>query len=332
VPFAFTKLADIPDAHGFAGPYAGMSNGALIVAGGANFPGDPPWKGGTKAWYDAGYVLPKGETTWRKIDAALPSARGYGGSITTSSGLICIGGVDATRCHADVFRLEWIGGRLVKHDLPPLPMAMANFASAAIGSNIYVAGGNESPTATTASAKLLMLDLAKPNATWQTLEPCPAAGRILPVSAVVDGSFFLLSGASLAPNKDGTPARTYLTDAYCYTPGKGWQRIPDLPHAVVAAPSPAATTGAHRFAIFGGDDGSLVNFEPKDRHPGFSHDVLQYDTVTASWNTIGQLPLGQVTTSIVPFGDKFIVPNGEIRPAVRTPIVTVATPTSKVSR
>ena len=33
---------------GVAGPFAGVHGGALIVAGGANFPQAAPWKGGAK--------------------------------------------------------------------------------------------------------------------------------------------------------------------------------------------------------------------------------------------------------------------------------------------
>src|SRR5437899_785783 len=34
------KLPPLPDPEGFAAPFAGVSGGALIVAGGANIPGD----------------------------------------------------------------------------------------------------------------------------------------------------------------------------------------------------------------------------------------------------------------------------------------------------
>jgi hypothetical protein len=46
-----TELAALPDAHGFAGCFAGLSGGRLLVAGGANFPdGVMPWDGGKKTW------------------------------------------------------------------------------------------------------------------------------------------------------------------------------------------------------------------------------------------------------------------------------------------
>ena len=51
----WSSLAELPDEKGVAGAFAGVSggdpqSGVLIVAGGANFPGQPPWAGGTKAW------------------------------------------------------------------------------------------------------------------------------------------------------------------------------------------------------------------------------------------------------------------------------------------
>jgi len=42
----------LPDAHGFAGGFAGHSQGALLFAGGANFPSAPPWEGSAKVWHD----------------------------------------------------------------------------------------------------------------------------------------------------------------------------------------------------------------------------------------------------------------------------------------
>ena len=47
------NLPSIPDAHGFAGAFAGLHNGYLLAAGGANFPdGLMPWNGGKKVWHD----------------------------------------------------------------------------------------------------------------------------------------------------------------------------------------------------------------------------------------------------------------------------------------
>ena len=42
------KLPPLPNRGGLGSPYAGVSNGKLLVAGGANFPQSPPWEGGKK--------------------------------------------------------------------------------------------------------------------------------------------------------------------------------------------------------------------------------------------------------------------------------------------
>ena len=55
------QLPTLPDEHGFAGAFCGVSGEALIVAGGANFPGGRPWDGAQKVWHDRIFVLPKVE-------------------------------------------------------------------------------------------------------------------------------------------------------------------------------------------------------------------------------------------------------------------------------
>lgn len=324
--FTFSELPPLPDSIGFAGAYSGVSDGNLIVAGGTNFPNSPPWKGGTKAWYDTAFVLPKGESSWRKIDHALPSPRGYGGSISTRHGLLCIGGADAKQHYSDVFFLRWTGATIEKQDLPPLPLALAYVGAAESHSTIYVIGGSESPTATAASNRCFTLDLANAKPQWRELEPLPGPGRILPAIAG-QPSFFVVSGASLHTDVAGKPARTYLTDAFRYVDGEGWKRIADVPHATVAAPAIEDCFEDGILAVLGGDDGANVNFEPKEQHPGFSRDILLYNHRDDSWRMFGKIPLGQVTTNASWLDGRCIIPGGEIRPAVRTPVVTVLTPT-----
>lgn len=55
----WNALPDLPDPVGVAGPFVGISDDALIVAGGANFPDAPPWQGGKKMWHDKIHVLEK---------------------------------------------------------------------------------------------------------------------------------------------------------------------------------------------------------------------------------------------------------------------------------
>src|SRR4051812_40526979 len=75
------QLPSLPDVEGFAGSFAGVSNGALLVAGGGNFPGKKPWEGGAKVWYDTVYVLENPSAKW-KVAGNLPPPLGYGVSVT----------------------------------------------------------------------------------------------------------------------------------------------------------------------------------------------------------------------------------------------------------
>jgi hypothetical protein len=107
----WSKLAPLPDKEGFAGPFAGVSNGVLLVAGGANFPNKKPWEGGVKVWHDRVFVLERQNGEW--IEAGkLPRPLGYGVSVTYRGGVVCVGGSDGQRHYADAFRLEWNDGMI----------------------------------------------------------------------------------------------------------------------------------------------------------------------------------------------------------------------------
>ena len=327
--YKWRSLPDLPEPLGVAGPYAGLSNGALIVAGGAHFP-TPLFEGGSKVWVDDVYVLQKGASdaylwhTGDKLDKPLA----YGSSVTTDQDLICIGGCDANEFYADVFCLSWADGKIEQRPLPSLPKPCAFGAAAMLGDTIYVAGGQTSASATTAMKNFWALDLSKAEAKWRQLDPWPGPARILPVAAAHDGQFYLFSGCELLPGDDGKATRRYLTDAYRFCPEQGWRRIADVPVPVVAAPTPAPAYGQSHLLVFGGDDGinSSRVWELKDRHPGFSRDILAYHTITDTWAKMGTLPAGQVTTTAVRWGDSVVIPSGEIRPGTRTPAVFQATP------
>ncbi len=119
------QLPPLPDKEGFAGPFAGISHGALLVAGGANFPGKKPWEGGQKVWYDKVFVLDKPDGKWQ-VAGMLPRPLGYGVSVNYRNSVVCVGGSDAERHYADAFRLKWQSGKLTITELPPLPRPIAN--------------------------------------------------------------------------------------------------------------------------------------------------------------------------------------------------------------
>lgn len=312
-------LPTLPDAEGFAGSFAGVSGGALIVAGGTNFPDKRPWEGGTKVWHDSVFALEKADGSWIKV-GQLPQANGYGVSITTPAGLICLGGGNADVHFREVFRLSYSGQKITTTALPPLPQPCAFMAGALLDQTLYVAGGISSPTATSALSSLWSLDLEKKDASWQELPACPGPARILATLGAHDGSLYLFSGAALKSGADGKPAREWLRDAWAYTPGQGWRQLPDVPRVAVAAPSPAPVIDGH-LLILGGDDGVNANFEPKDQHPGFPREILGYHPGSQTWVGLGDLPFSLVTTPAVLWQDRIVVPGGEARPGKRSPAV-----------
>jgi N-acetylneuraminate epimerase len=314
----WSQLPPLPEPLGVAGAFAGVSGGALVVAGGANFPGKMPWDGGKKVWHDTVYALSTTNGQWRVI-GKLPRPLGYGVSLTTRQGVICIGGSDTQRHQSDTFLLAYTRGSLKLKPLPALPVPLANGAGALVGDVAYVAGGADQPGEQSAMNRFFALDLDKPKPTWQELDPGPWEGRILPMAASANGAFYLAGGAALRP-VEGKIKRVYLRDAWCFTPEKKWERLADLPKPCVAAPSPAPVVDSTMLLV-GGDDGSLVGIESLDQHPGFPKAIQALDLRTGHWTQFDELPAPRAVLPMVEWQGRFVFPSGEMRPGVRSPEV-----------
>ncbi|MCU0871262.1 MAG: sodium/solute symporter [Pirellulaceae bacterium] len=316
----WTQLPPLPDPRGLGGAFAGASGDSLLVAGGTNFPDKPPWEKGTKFWYDSIYALFPGEASWRTA-GSLPGLRAYGASIETEQGLVCAGGADAETHYDEVYLLRWQDAVLQVNTLPPLPAPCAYACGARLGSVVYLAGGVDNPRPTNAMRTFWALDLADPKPSWRELEPWPGPGRILAVAGVQAGAFHLFSGADIELDASGKPVRRYLSDAYRFMPGKGWQAIAAPPRPLVAAPSPAPAVGQSHLLVLSGDDGTKIDFSPPAKHPGFTPAIFAYHTITDTWVQMGQTPAPQVTTPTANWRGRWVIPSGEIRPGVRSPEV-----------
>lgn len=311
----WSVLPPIPDPIGFAGSFAGVSNGTLLLAGGANFPdGGAPWTGSKKVWHDHIFALEKPGGEW-KLAGKLPHASGYGVSVTWKDALIIIGGSNQKDHSGDVSVLKYENGRINIATLPSLPKAIANTSGVLIGNIIYVAGGIESPDAQNAEKNFWMLDLEAAQKAWKVLEPWPGPSRMFAVAGALNGKFYLFGGGELVKG-----VRNYLKDAYQYDPGNGWKRIADLPAVVAAAPSPAYAS-KNSLLVFGGDGGKDAADVAvlREKHPGFSKQVLRYQPVENIWSVADQIPApAPVTTTLTIWNDNVVIPGGEVRPAVRT--------------
>jgi len=333
----WSKLQPVPDPIGFAGSFSGVANGALLVAGGANFPdGGAPWTGSVKAWHDDIFVLESPEGKWKHA-GKLPHSLGYGASVNWKGALIILGGSNEKGHHSEVVVLNYKNDAVETSRLPDLPHPIANTAAALVDDVIYVAGGIENPEDKSAGQNFWSLDLTSEHKTWKILKSWPGPARMLSVAGAQKGMFYLFSGVELLEGK-----RKYLKDAYKYSPAGGWKQVADLPSSVAAAPTPAYSAAA-TLLIFGGDDGELAPEAAnlKENHPGFSKQILNYNTLTNTWKVTGKIftakkydavknPNGSiwapVTTTLTVWKGNIVIPGGEVRPATRTPNVLMATP------
>lgn len=272
----WTQLPPLIPAQGYnnqpgvAGPFVGIHNNALIVAGGANFPESPPWRGGKKVWWENIYVMKLENNEWITSKSfVLPRPLAYGASISTEDGIICIGGCDAEKCYDDVFIIKWNPetSTIEIESLPSLPSPLAFMAAAKVGNTIYVAGGQESMLQTKATRNFLSLDLSKKDDqisfTWKELKRWPGQERILPIAAAQsDGNtdcFYLFSGRKVVTGK----ITTILTDGYKYNPLKNqWTVITDVlgnskggDDGVCVMAASCIASGSSHIIVFGGADG-----------------------------------------------------------------------------
>lgn len=363
--FAWDRFADLPAAGGVAGCFAGVVGGqsssageqTLVVAGGANFPGGPPWEGGSKAWHAESWWLAAPDAAWQP-GPPLPRPLAYGVSASFGGRLWCVGGGNATehlRSTVSFRRDPSSGELLVEPDaLPPLPRPVAFAAGVLVGSRLFLAGGQETPDAAVALHTLWSIDLAAAargdEASWREHPIWPGPPRILPVLGAREGLLYLVSGAELVRTEPATTAtdrsavagitRRFLADAYAFDPGSDtWRVLASPPVPLVAAPSPAVPVGSSQLAFISGDDGSL--FERRQelaaRHPGFSRTIHLYDTITNTWRTAGDVPAAiagraaepVVTTPTVAWRGRTVIPSGETRPGVRTSAVLAVSPAAQ---
>jgi N-acetylneuraminic acid mutarotase len=332
------NLAPIPDSDGYAGSFAGISNHALIVAGGANFPNNGrPWNKDPKVWHDAIFVLEKPDGNWKKA-GKLPKPSGYGASITWRNKLICIGGGNASENFTDVFSITYQGGSVIFETLPSLPVALINSCGVLLNNSIYIFGGIETPAATRTTGHFYKLDLLQPEGKqlWERLPSFLGKDRMLATAGALGNDFYMVGGIQLVKtNDDNTSHREYLNDAWRFSQEKGWQQIANLPYTLAAAPTPACTINPTRFLVIGGDDGAQVSNVAalKDNHPGFRNDILEYDAAFNTWSMAGYVTTkvkidalhslhgsvyAPVTTPLVVWNDCMVIPGGEAKPGSRT--------------
>lgn len=317
---AWEQLPSYPRTRGVAGVLAGEHRGVLIAAGGANFPELPPWEGGKKTYYDDIHVLLPGAKEWRAA-GHLPEARGYSAMVSLPDGVLLLGGENANRVFADSLWLRWQGDRVEVTPGPDLPAATTSPVAAVLDGAIYVAAGYADGTPRLSRAAFWRWDPRRPAEGWVELPLWPGPSRGMAVMAAAARSLYLFSGGELAVAEEGKTRLTYLLDAYRYRVDSGWEKLADMPHSALAAPSPAPVSAdGKRIFLLGGVDNRLVGKQPRDTR--VPDGILVFDVTTGNWHESAERwPDPVVTTPAVKSGDHWVFISGEIMAGVRTPHV-----------
>ncbi|WP_442505417.1 sodium:solute symporter family transporter [Novipirellula sp. SH528] len=334
---SWNELPPVPDELGFAGPFAGVHNDSLIVAGGANFP-KPVWENDVKYWHDRIFVLTKNGSDYQWKDGGkLAKPIAYGAAVSTPQGVVCMGGNDSTSTFDDVFLLQWDPEtkKISRTEYPSLPKPCAHGAATLIGDTIYLAGGQQDASLQSAMSNFWSLDLSQrgnpKEFIWKERPPCPGPSRAFNLTVAQHNGYhdcvYVISGRR-QDGPDDTNVE-FLTDVWEYTPAtQQWRQRRDAPRCVTAGTG--IGFGQSHIFVLGGADGSLYfkGNELKDDHPGFIKQSLAYHTITNTWVEAGATLANHVTTIAVKWGDSIIIPSGEVRPRVRSPAVYRVTPTS----
>ena len=347
---AAKALPDLPNPIGVAGPFVGVHNNALIVAGGANFPipvGGDLWEV-PKAYHDSVWVLTRQKAEgeefvyeW-KTGFKLETPVGYGVCVSTEKGVVCIGGETGEVVYSEVFRLEWDAKtkKLNQTKLPSLPEACTGGAAAVIGEMVYVAGGQRGAGLDTATKNFWRLDLGDNKSKWEKLPPWPGPERAFnQMGAQHNGRemcLYVFGGRRQDAKVEGIKGIIAMNDVYEFSPerhksGKAevWRKRTGSPKPIMAGT--AVAVGQSHVFVVGGADGGLLEKVVADAefvktHPGFPKRAWAYHTITDTWIDAGPLPANHVTTPAVKWGEDIILASGEIKPRVRSAKVWRLTP------
>ena len=328
---------------GYAGMYGGKVGDLVLAMGGANFPDGMPWLGGPKTWSDHIFIFKDGK--WTVSDNRLPSALGYGASVSLHNGILCIGGNNSDGVTDEVFLVQIDPGdqqiKIVQY--PSLPLPLANLSAVKEGEFVYVVGGNDEKNSYSTLYRLDLTTLSP----WEKLKDMPGPGRSFHSVAVQETGFskklYVFSGRSESELKPTLLLDTYV--AYDFE-SQNWDSpktisIDGKPKVLMAGS--AASIGSMSVLLYGGDTGEVftklekLNLElektkdssrhialTKERdhllttHQGFSNTIYSFNTITASWSvydTVKQLP---VTALSFKDDASMYILSGEIRPGVRT--------------
>lgn len=350
--FSMETLADSTLHEGLAGTFFGKQGNWFIMAGGSFFPEGKPWQNGIKHYSDQVFVFeqfPDGAFNLVYQGNDLPVPLAEGSYATLPNGLLCVGGLTPDGITGKSWLLSYSGSDITVTEYPSLPLPVKNSTATVIGSNVYLVGGELADG--TSSDQFLTLDITNPAKGWEELPnfPVPVSGTA--ITSQQDGeemSLFTFGGRAKISAGDAT---TFYASVYHFRPSSNrWVKRGDMCRDdgtfIPLAMATASSVGGSHILLYGGDTGSIFNkveeavrkndTDMRDslwiNHTGFNNKILVYNTITDAWFEAGETVNPPVAvTSDVSDGKAVYIAGGEIRPGVRSPLITQLYYTSKPS-
>ena len=276
----------------------------------------------------------------------LPQPVAYCANVMTPEGLVYLGGENEEGISDKVVlaAYEKTSNKILFFDLPSLPLPLTHLAAVYDNHIIYVAGGSSKEGS---SGKLFSLDISAQGASWQSLPDIPVkiAFAVMVIQSDGDHNCIYLIGGR---RKNNNGLSDIFNTVYQFDiKDNRWKQKQSLPYSVSAGTGIAI--GSNHILLLGGDKGETFSKEEKlsmaisnekdeqkkknlvnekiallEAHPGFTSEVLLYNTIANTWEKTTPLPSGSpVTTTAIKWGDDIIIPSGEIKAGVRTPKILV---------
>ncbi len=325
---------------GLSGVVAGVLNQQIIIAGGNNFPEGLPWEGGVKKYYDQVFVYDvKGDTVFMADSSVrLPSKVAYAAVAQLNDGIFYAGGKNEKGPLTNVYLIQKNSKNgVVIISWPDLPEALTNAVAVVTSNAVYVLGG---ATKNGVSDKVWAIYLNDITAGWKYVSTMPQPTAFA-AAVFAQGQVYIMGG-----RKKGTDGISEIyNQVFAWNiANNSWSKKAPLPYVVSAA---TAVTLPDQILFIGGDKGVVfhevemlaskiaatsdlsvknnlteIKNNLQQTHPGFSKDILAYNLTTNTWRSFAQLTVAApVTTYAFIFNHKIILPAGEVKPGVRTPLI-----------
>lgn len=321
---------------GVSACYAGRIGDMLVVAGGCNF----PEQGKPKKYYAGIYAARVNERVlnWR-IVGWLPEEAAYGATVESGDSLIFIGGNNANHALKCVYsiHLNAFGDVAIVNRLADLPCTIDNMACARDGDDVYIVGGNHNDEP---SASVMHLSLATAaDRKWCEMERLPDGPRVQPVCGALAGQLCVWGGFFA----NGELSKVY-TDGYQLNVKNGeWTHL-DAPRSVngeeLTLSGGIAWSIGNKMYAAGGVNRDIFLDAISGRYERISKDVYliqpiewyrfngnlcEFDPACGKW-----LPTRLCSNKLARAGAQAVVTSkgvfyigGELKPALRTPHITV---------